>query len=261
MKVNYHTHTTRCRHASGTEREYVEAAIASGLKVLGFADHTPYPFPADHAQKMRMSMKELDDYVDTVLKLKVEYGSEIEIHLGLEVEYFPDYFEELCRYLADYPIEYFLLGQHFLGNAGPGDFYCGAATEDPARLTAYCDQVLAGLETGCFTYLAHPDLPNFAGEERIYDMQMRRICRKAREISLPLEINLLGICGNRHYPNERFWKIVGEEGCDVVLGLDAHQLSQFQFEESLGKAENLIEKYQLKRIEELTLKEPLCNVR
>jgi histidinol-phosphatase (PHP family) len=45
MKINYHTHTTRCHHAAGTEREYVEAAIANGIKVLGFADHTPYPFP------------------------------------------------------------------------------------------------------------------------------------------------------------------------------------------------------------------------
>ena len=45
MIVNYHTHTTRCNHASGTEKEYVEAAIETGLKVLGFSDHTPYPFP------------------------------------------------------------------------------------------------------------------------------------------------------------------------------------------------------------------------
>ena len=45
MFANYHTHTARCNHASGTEREYVEAAIKSGLKILGFADHTPYPFP------------------------------------------------------------------------------------------------------------------------------------------------------------------------------------------------------------------------
>ena len=43
MFANYHTHTTRCRHAAGTDREYVEAAIKSGLTILGFADHTPLP--------------------------------------------------------------------------------------------------------------------------------------------------------------------------------------------------------------------------
>ncbi len=41
--ANYHTHTKRCRHAVGEDREYVEAAIEAGLKVLGFSDHTPIP--------------------------------------------------------------------------------------------------------------------------------------------------------------------------------------------------------------------------
>ena len=43
MFANYHTHTTRCNHAAGTDREYVEYAIRSGIKILGFADHTPLP--------------------------------------------------------------------------------------------------------------------------------------------------------------------------------------------------------------------------
>lgn len=36
MIANYHTHTWRCRHADGTEREYVERTIEGGLKILGF---------------------------------------------------------------------------------------------------------------------------------------------------------------------------------------------------------------------------------
>ena len=35
MIANYHTHTWRCRHADGTEREYVETAIEAGLSLLG----------------------------------------------------------------------------------------------------------------------------------------------------------------------------------------------------------------------------------
>ena len=44
MIANYHTHTWRCRHADGTEREYVERAIEAALKFSVF-DHSPYPFP------------------------------------------------------------------------------------------------------------------------------------------------------------------------------------------------------------------------
>ena len=86
MKVNYHSHTTRCHHAAGTEREYIEAAIESGLKVLGFSDHTPYPFKDGYVSRIRMGMDELEDYVNTVLALRDEYRNDIEIHLGLEVE-------------------------------------------------------------------------------------------------------------------------------------------------------------------------------
>ena len=48
MLANFHTHTYRCHHASGTDREYVESAIRAGVKVLGFADHSPYWFPGDY---------------------------------------------------------------------------------------------------------------------------------------------------------------------------------------------------------------------
>ena len=39
MIANYHTHTQRCRHATGTARDYVLAAIEGGLKELGFSDN------------------------------------------------------------------------------------------------------------------------------------------------------------------------------------------------------------------------------
>ena len=46
MQENYHTHTYRCRHAIGSEEEYIRKAIDGGLKVLGFSDHTPFLSPA-----------------------------------------------------------------------------------------------------------------------------------------------------------------------------------------------------------------------
>ena len=82
MIANYHTHTWRCRHADGTEREYVERAIEGGLKILGFSDHSPYPFPDGYDSGMRMRLDQVEGYVDTVLALKKEFDKDIEIHLG-----------------------------------------------------------------------------------------------------------------------------------------------------------------------------------
>ena len=68
MKYNYHTHTWRCGHAMGTEREYVETAIREGFQELGFSDHAPYMFPKEtgHYSTFRMPVAETEGYVDTV---------------------------------------------------------------------------------------------------------------------------------------------------------------------------------------------------
>ena len=71
--ANYHTHTWRCNHAQGTEREYIETAIRAGMRILGFADHTPYPFPEGHVSGFRMRLNQLDDYCKTLTDLKREY--------------------------------------------------------------------------------------------------------------------------------------------------------------------------------------------
>ena len=48
MKYTYHTHTARCHHATGEDEEYVRAAIDAGIKVLGFSDHAPMPYPGGY---------------------------------------------------------------------------------------------------------------------------------------------------------------------------------------------------------------------
>ena len=222
MIANYHTHTWRCKHAAGTERDYVEQALTAGLRILGFSDHTPYPFPDGYVSGFRMAPEQAEDYFATLADLKREYADRIEIHIGVEAEYYPAHFDALLRFLSDYPCEYLLLGQHFTDNETDG-VYSGRATADETVLARYVDQVLAGLDTGKFTYVAHPDLPNWQGSRRIYERHMRRLCRKAAELGVPLELNFLGLQEGRCYPNRDFWRIAGEVGNAAVLGCDAHR--------------------------------------
>ena len=222
MIANYHTHTWRCNHASGTEREYVEQAMAAGIRTLGFSDHTPYPFPDGYYSGFRMKPEQLADYCDTLTALRDEYRGRVDIHIGLEAEYYPKHFADLLALCADYPVEYLLLGQHFIANEYDG-VYSGAATEDERVLAQYCAQVLEALETGKFAYIAHPDLVHFTGSDRIYKRHMRALCAGLRELGVPVEINLLGLADGRNYPDARFWQIAAEEGLTAILGCDAHR--------------------------------------
>ena len=108
-----------------------------------------------------------------------------------------------------------------LSNA-PLRIYSGDLTDNPARLIQYVDQAIEGMSTGLFTYLAHPDLIHYRGDKSTYLFHMRRLCRAARELNVPLELNLLGLHDGRNYPTRVFWEIAAEEGNRTVLGCDAH---------------------------------------
>jgi len=220
--ANYHTHTWRCGHANGTEEEYVQAAIQRGLKLLGFADHAPYCFPDGYYSTFRMKPEQTADYASTILQLRERYHSQIDIHLGVEMEYYPACFADTVAMLRDHQVEYLLLGQHFMGNE-IGELPSSAATEDEARLARYCRQVMDAMNTGLFSYLAHPDMFRFVGDPAVYQRHIRELCREANACGMPLEINLLGLSENRHYPNPLFWEAAAEEGSKAILGCDAHK--------------------------------------
>lgn len=222
MLVNLHTHTSRCRHACGTERDYIETAIRAGMEVLGFSDHAPILFPGSYYSTMRMYPEEAADYAETLLRLREEYSGRIQILIGYEIEYYPDLFEPTLRFLSQFPLDYLILGQHYLGNE-IGSAYVSHGTDRVSELRRYVDQCCAGLETGRFTYLAHPDVFRFTGDPAVYRAEMERLCRKALETHTPLELNMLGADTQRHYPNEAFWQIAGACGNTAVIGCDAHK--------------------------------------
>ena len=157
MLHNYHTHTFRNHHTVGTEREYIESAIKNGFQTLGFSEHAPYRFPDGHVSYFHMFPEDLNDYIQTLLTLKAEYAGRIEILIGYEAEYYPRFFDDLLARITQYPVDYLLLGQHYIHNEIDG-VYVYEPTDDPEILKVYVNQCIAGLDTGLYTYLAHPDL-------------------------------------------------------------------------------------------------------
>ncbi len=251
MKANFHTHTYRCKHAIGTEREYVEKAIANGLSVMGFSDHSPYPFPNDYCSAHRMRTDEVQEHIQTVLALKEEYKNDIQIYLGFEAEYYPLYWDALLKLIEPYPYDYLILGQHFVDNERTYRRIIDPFSEKE-MLSAYVDECIAGMETGKFFYLAHPDLPNFKGDPAFYASEMHRLCVAAKRLQVPLEINLLGLREKRNYPNEIFWGLAHEVGNEVLFGCDSHSPDTVALENDYRMGMALVEQYGLQYIEPMT---------
>ena len=258
-ETNLHTHTFRCRHATGEDRAYVEEAIQAGVRVLGFADHSPMLFPADanYYSSFRMYPSEYEGYVQSILDLKREYQDDIEIHLGAEMEYLPALFPAILSFLCAYPIEYLLLGQHFIGNEyDAGSFYTGKPTDDPTVLHRYVEQTIDGLRTGAFTYLAHPDTIHFTGDSDLFLAEMTPLLREAKQLGIPVEANFLGFREHRHYPRRDLWELVREIGNEVVIGFDAHTVETFRLTREMDELRAWLASLSLTPLTEIPLRDP-----
>lgn len=220
MLVNYHTHTYHCRHADGTPEEYVKTAIENRLDVLGFSDHVPYPAKDGFVSGMRMPLSETGEYVAEINELKKLYSDKIDIYIGYEAEYYPNYFDAMLKNIGKFGYDYLILGQHFIDSESDG-FYSGNPCGEE-QLKKYVDQVVEAMKTGLFLYVAHPDLIHYSDNKAVYRKEMTRLCRASLDYDIPLEFNLLGFREKRFYPHSEFWRLVSEMGCKTVIGWDAH---------------------------------------
>ncbi len=253
MDYNFHTHTTRCAHAEGSEREYIEKAIKAGIKVMGFSDHIPHVNPDGTEYYYRVPVESAKEYASTINVLKEEYKGKIELYVGFETEYIPDCFDEMVENARLWGAEYLILGQHMVGRH-PDIRWTVSITYDENDLKEYTECVVEAIKSGVITYVAHPDIINFVGDEKIYYQEMKKICIASKEYNVPLELNFLGIRLKRNYPCEKFWQIAGEVGCPVVFGFDAHDVEAAGDRESLGVALEYVEKFNLNLLKRPTIK-------
>src|SRR3954469_25762080 len=114
MKLfDYHTHTTRSRHSTGSMEDYVLAAKRAGLAEMGFSDHMPMPKPRLKTWPYNMAEGDFPSYVAETLDLKRKYP-ELPIRLGIEADFFPECVDSLKAFLASAPFDYAIGSVHFL---------------------------------------------------------------------------------------------------------------------------------------------------
>jgi len=258
-KANYHTHTCRCHHADGTDEEYVQCAIKGGFDILGFADHTPWPYASDFVSRTRMLPSEMEGYVQSIRALKEKYHDSIDIKIGLECEYYPDMLSWLTEIKEKYQLEYLIFGNHHYHSDEYSPFF-GMYTTDEHMLHCYEESIIEGMQTGIYTYLAHPDLflNSYPRQDKACEEVCRNICREARKLQMPIEYNLGCAAYNELYnehllPHPFFWQIASEEGCTAIIGTDAHLPEALETRKYFDHAVETLKKLGIPRIETLPL--------
>ena len=252
-KYNFHSHTTRCGHASGLDEEYISRAISEGFKYYGMSDHVMFPF-LDQPGIRGNYDSDFQSYIDSFNSLKSKYKNKIDLHLGMEVEYSPllhNYYQDLLKN----KLEYLIMGQHFHMESNYIFRNYGKYENSPEK---YVDDVILGMESGLILYVAHPDQLSYY--YNTVDSRLESLCYRivnaAKRTGTPLELNVSKVEylraindpnpeQNAAFPLDNFWRIVGKEKIDVVIGLDTHN-PFFVSTSGFNYALQLIDKYQLK---------------
>jgi len=224
--VDYHLHTRRCGHASGTPEEYVLAGLERGLAEMGFADHLPLVHMRDDT--LSMPLDQLPAYVEDVLDLGRRYP-EARLRLGIEADFVPTHLDRMAVLLAAHPFDYVIGSVHCIDGWG---------FDDPRYLDGYRDRNLYELwrryfdllgdaaECGLFDILAHPDLIKKFGMRPQEDPgEMYSDCvQRIAASGVGIEVSTAGLRKpvGEIYPAPEFLRLCCAAGVPVTLGSDAH---------------------------------------
>lgn len=232
MLSNYHSHSRWCRHGKGELEEYVQEALAHGLKEMALTEHVPHRYPAFSW----IPWDSLPQYHEEVDRLVAKYKDQISIIKGFECEYFPDEMDDYRELKEKHGYQLMFLGHHYCGKNKEIDVFLPKGARE---LHIYADEVCEGLETGFFAFLAHPDcvLHKYENDwDGDCESIMRQIFATCEKLDIPVEINSNGLRGGRRYPSREAFLVSKDYKLRYLISSDAHspeQLCDF----SVGLAE------------------------
>lgn len=254
LKWDGHTHTKFCYHGDDAELSaYVDRAVALGFERYSVTEHPPLPEgwvpDARLMAELAMPREELPAYFDYVLEMKKRYAGQIELTIGLEMDYLhgsTSFSDELIQPCLDV-LEDVVVSVHYL--PGEGGMRCVDFTADDFRrnlLAAYgsmtsvvetyfdhVEQAVAWAATlPVRKRIGHPLLiAKFQRElPPVETVQIRRRLERLADLlaesGVGLDVNTAGLrvatCGQAYAP-EWFVRRCIERGVEVVYGSDAHR--------------------------------------
>ncbi len=218
-----HAHTLLCGHASGTPTDYATAAGQRGLAGIFFTCHNPMPH--GYSTEFRMAEHQYAGYLEWVASTRCQHVGSVDVRVGLECDYLPEFEPWLSRQITSAPLEY------VLGSVHPQYSEYGArfgSPDGPGFFHRYFDHLALAAESGLFDCLAHPDIVKIVAPDR-WSLEA---CRPWVEACLDriaatgvaVEYNTSGTLKApfEEYPGVSFLREVVGRGIPVVIGSDAH---------------------------------------
>ena len=269
QKFNYHSH---CNYCDGIEsmENMIKGAIEKGLTHYGITSHGPLPFTAEWT----MNPQKVNNYLEEFKSLKSKYKDQIQLFIGLELDYFTDINPWETAKIKREDLDFFVGSVHFLGinhkgerwtvdntleemETGIRDNFNGDTKEAIKRYYQLIGEMAQNLKPDI---IAHIDLIQklnqnhyfFTGEEDWYQQGVIDCLEVIRNTDSIVELN----SGGRYrgytesfYPSPWILREMLHRNIKITVNTDAHDIPgiDYGFEEMMAwlKSEGCQEIYML----------------
>lgn len=237
--TNYHSHCSFCDGRAPLE-EFVKEAIRQGFYSYGVSSHAPLPFPT----QWTMEWGQMEAYLDEFKNLRSKYADEIELYVGLEIDYLNEESNPSVARFTELPLDYRIGSVHLLYDAAGEvvDIDCSPAVfkervdrhfnGDVLRVVRmYFDRLFRMVELGGFDILGHADKMHYNAscyhpgllDEPWYEALMKDYFSLVASRGYLVEINTKAYDSlGTFYPNSRYWELMKEYQIKVLVNSDAH---------------------------------------
>jgi histidinol-phosphatase (PHP family) len=237
--TNYHSHCSFCDGRAPLE-EFVKEAISQGFYSYGVSSHAPLPF----STQWTMEWGQMEAYLDEFKNLRSKYADEIELYVGLEIDYLNEESNPSVASFTELPLDYRIGSVHLLYDAAGEvvDIDCSPAVfkervdrhfnGDVLRvIRMYFDRLFRMVELGGFDILGHADKMHYNAscyhpgllDEPWYEALMKDYFSLVASRGYLVEINTKAYDSlGTFYPNSRYWELMKEYQIKVLVNSDAH---------------------------------------
>lgn len=246
MKYNFHTHS---HFDDGKEEleEYVLSAIEKGLGALGFSGHSPLKME----NKWSMPADDFPEYVAQIKKLKLQYKEQLQVYLGLEIDYIPGISQDFAGWISTTPLDYCIGSVHLVRPGvnsdtlwfidGPAEGYFDGVEkifggDIKKAVTAFYRQSIEMVNTQPMNIIGHADKVKMHNKEKLFSqgeawyIQLTdELLKAVKDRGVILELNTRGIYSGKsleYFPGNDMLEKCLHMDIPVMVNVDAHHPGQ-----------------------------------
>jgi histidinol-phosphatase (PHP family) len=238
---NFHSHCNFCDGHASMEA-FVQYAVSKGFKAYGISSHAPVSFTTRWA----MNYDDLQEYLQEYRRLKANYLQDIELYIGLEIDFLPEEKDAVFLMHRSLPLDYRIGSIHYINSFPDGTRWnvdgdprtFMKATEEvfggdiKKLVTCFYTQTCEMIDTCNFDIIGHLDkvagnsaqYPEFSITDKWYIDLVKDTLALIKEKNIILEINTKALLRKGvTFPHQQFYPFIKEMQIPVMVNSDCHR--------------------------------------